>query len=47
MFSEYSENNTSASIFAIFASSGTEEFSSSAVKTGVTAPYQFGFFPLY
>ena len=38
MFSEYSENNTSASTLAILASSGTDELSSSAVRTGVTAP---------
>ena len=38
LFSEYSENKTSASILAIVASSGTEEFNSSAVSIGVTAP---------
>ena len=36
MFSEYSENNTSASIFAISASSGTDALSSCAVSAGVT-----------
>ena len=38
MFSEYSENSTFVSMFAILASSGTDEFNSSAVNTGVTEP---------
>ena len=38
LFSEYSENSTSASMFAIFAISGTASLRSAAVNAGVTAP---------